>query len=122
MRETVYLKYDGHCAYCGSPITIKEMHVDHIIPKYRHSQIHDCLIVGGKKFTEYGVNDIRNLNPACGVCNRWKSTYSVEEFRHEIYMQVERLRKNSAPFRMAERYGTVKATNNPVVFYFEGIS
>ena len=32
-REEVYKKYDGHCAYCGKEIEIKEMQIDHMHPK-----------------------------------------------------------------------------------------
>ena len=32
MRQQVYDKYHGHCAYCGREITMKEMQVDHIVP------------------------------------------------------------------------------------------
>ena len=32
-RELVYKKYDGHCAYCGKEIEIKDMQVDHMYPK-----------------------------------------------------------------------------------------
>ena len=32
MRQRVYDKYDGHCAYCGREIKMSEMQVDHIIP------------------------------------------------------------------------------------------
>ena len=32
-RQKVYDKYNGHCAYCGKPITIKDNQVDHILPK-----------------------------------------------------------------------------------------
>lgn len=31
-REAVYAKYDGHCAYCGRAIDIKDMQVDHFLP------------------------------------------------------------------------------------------
>ena len=29
MRQQVYEKYGGHCAYCGRQIEYKEMQVDH---------------------------------------------------------------------------------------------
>lgn len=31
-REAVYAKYDGHCAYCGRSIDIRDMQVDHFRP------------------------------------------------------------------------------------------
>ena len=30
VREQIYEKYYGHCAYCGCEIEYKEMQVDHI--------------------------------------------------------------------------------------------
>ncbi len=46
-RQQVYDKCDGHCAYCGVEITLKQMQVDHIQPhwhtfteqdKFKHSK------------------------------------------------------------------------------------
>lgn len=30
VRELVYKKYGGHCAYCGCKLEYKDMQVDHI--------------------------------------------------------------------------------------------
>ena len=38
-REIVYNKYNGHCAYCGCEIEMKDMQVDHIVPKYRNNEM-----------------------------------------------------------------------------------
>ena len=38
-REIVYNKYNGHCAYCGCEIEMKDMQVDHIVPKCRNNEI-----------------------------------------------------------------------------------
>ncbi|MCI5852291.1 MAG: HNH endonuclease [Clostridiales bacterium] len=32
IRQQVYEKYGGHCAYCGKALEYKEMQVDHLIP------------------------------------------------------------------------------------------
>lgn len=32
VREDVYKKYEGHCAYCGRKIAYKDMQVDHFMP------------------------------------------------------------------------------------------
>jgi hypothetical protein len=119
MRGQIHQKFGGRCAYCGQEITVKDMQVDHIIPKRHYSEIHGCLIVKAKKFTEYGLNDTRNLNPACRPCNNRKSSCTLEEFREEIAAQVTRLRRDSNQFRLAERFGLVVATEQPVLFYFE---
>jgi hypothetical protein len=100
-RETLRAKFDGRCAYCGDFLS-NVFHIDHIDPKYR----------GGK-------NDVKNLFPACPRCNIRKSVFTVEEFRHEIAEQVNRLRRNSNQFQLAECFGQVRATGYDVVFWFE---
>lgn len=36
VRQLVYDKCGGHCAYCGKEIAYKDMQVDHIIPLLRN--------------------------------------------------------------------------------------
>ena len=101
-RKTVYDKCAGHCAYCGCVLSMEGMQVDHIHPKYRG-----------------GTDDSNNLNPACRVCNAWKKTYTIHEFRLEIECQYWRVRKASAGFRLMEKYGMVTVADSPGLFYFE---
>ena len=35
VRQQVYDKYNGHCAYCGCELGIKDMQVDHLHSVYR---------------------------------------------------------------------------------------
>jgi 5-methylcytosine-specific restriction endonuclease McrA len=87
------------------------MHVDHLKPIFRgHPGVNPAL---------RGTNTIDNLMPACKPCNLWKSTMTIEDFRHEIAAQTERLRLRSSNFRMVERYQLVSVIDVPVVFYFE---
>lgn len=102
IRQHLLAKYHGRCAYCGHEITQKAMQVDHIQPSY----------LGGS-------DKLPNLNPSCHACNNYKLTYSLEELRHHLSMQVRRARETSVNFRLAERYGLVKETGAVVVFYFE---
>jgi len=109
-RELLLSKYNGHCAYCGKEITLKEMQADHINPMFRG---------WGDDEVAKGVDSIDNMNPSCRPCNRWKATFTVEQFRAEMESQVARLMRDSAGFRMAICYGLVKETEEKVVFYFE---
>lgn len=101
-RLKVYEKYDGHCAYCGCTLELKDMQVDHIQSVYWYN----------------GANDIENYNPACRMCNFYKSTMSVEDFREQLGKLLSRLEKVFI-FRLAKKYGLIKEMDEPVIFYFE---
>lgn len=106
-RIEIKNKFGGNCAYCGKTLFGNRFHIDHVEPKYR-----GC---------EHGRKDESedNLFPSCTRCNRWKKVFSVEEFRHEISMQVKRVYDKSAGFRMALDYGLIEIPERSVVFYFE---
>jgi hypothetical protein len=114
-RQEVYGKCDGHCAYCGKEITFKQMQVDHIKPLYRNDNVVTLESWGVVR----GTDDIDNLLPSCARCNRWKSTFSLEMFRKEIELQIERLNNYNNNYRMAKDYGLISENNNKVIFYFE---
>lgn len=101
-RAAVYAKCEGRCAYCGTPIALVDMQVDHVHPK-----------VAG------GTDDMSNLVPACRHCNNYKLFWPLEKFREMIASQIDLLRRNTMNFRMAERYGLVFQYPREIVFYFE---
>lgn len=110
-REIVHSKYDGHCAYCGREITIREMEIDHITPKYH--------IEGGYAKVDYDKDDLINLNPACKSCNRYKDTFTIENFREQIQSIPEKLSKYRWIFRIALAYDIITIRDKKVTFYFE---
>ena len=101
-RQKVYDKYNGHCAYCGKPITIKNMQVDHILPKR----------LGG-------TDDIDNLNPSCRLCNHYKRANSIESFRDFALGGLIRRLMNVYIFRVALDYGMIIINGWDKKFYYE---
>jgi len=101
-RKQIYKKFGGHCAYCGIKIKLKEMQVDHIYAKGRG-----------------GNNQRINLYPACRSCNASKATYTIEEFRKRLIDDVDRLRRDSAKYRILERFGIIGKLKTHLKFYFE---
>jgi 5-methylcytosine-specific restriction endonuclease McrA len=100
------------------------MQVDHIIPKRNFT----AFTLNNYKIPPFlkhlGVNDTHhfdNLNPSCRYCNKHKDTFDLETFRKEIEIQIDRLNKCSANYRIAKRYGLIQETIKPVIFYFETI-
>jgi 5-methylcytosine-specific restriction endonuclease McrA len=112
-RKFIHEKYNGHCAYCAIKMTIKEMQVDHLVPKYHYS------LCSARIYTDNDLNDINNLMPSCRVCNKWKSAHSLEAFRNEIKEQIHRLNEYSSNYRFAKKYNLVQETPREIVFYFE---
>ena len=102
IREQVYQKCNGHCAYCGCELEYKDMQVDHVKSVYWYS----------------GTNDIDNLLPSCRMCNFYKSTFTLDEFRKNLEALHERLRKTFI-YRLALKYGLVEENRKKIKFYFE---
>lgn len=110
-RQAVHKKHKGKCGYCGVAIDYKQMQVDHIIPRV------GCHIEP-RGWTK-GTDSFENLMPACRRCNYWKHSHSVEEFRKEISLQHERLKRDARAYNLACDFGLVKQTAKRVVFHFE---
>lgn len=115
IREQIYHKYDGRCAYCGKPITYKEMQVDHIKPIFRGWSDEDK---ERRLKGHYGDDVVSNYNPSCHPCNFRKSTSDIEGFRQAIEHGLECCRRDFT-YRMMLRYGLVEEHPQKVVFYFE---
>lgn len=111
LRRQVYEKYDGHCAYCGCNITPEEMQVDHIESQYR----------AGRRGEE-ADNSIGNLMPACRMCNYYKGTRTVEQFRGTLKGTLLQNLKSMFNWRLAKKYRLVEygpAYFDRLTFYFE---
>jgi len=104
VREAIYAKYDGHCAYCGREIAYKDMQVDHFIPK--------------RGWNESGSDDKENLMPSCRMCNHYKRVHSLELFRTFIAEIPRKLRTNYI-YKIGVVYGNVIEAEKPIKFYFE---
>jgi hypothetical protein len=112
MREAVYLKYDGHCAYCGKKLTAKEFQVDHLIPVQRERF---------GKYTEDQIERFENYVPSCRSCNHYKRAHSLETFRRYIEEIPKKLDRDSYIYRIGKNYDLVEEHPRKIVFYFEQI-
>ena len=104
VRQKVYEKYDGHCAYCGKKIEYKDMQVDHIKSHYLE-----------------GSDELENYNPSCRQCNFYKGTMSIEDFRVQLTKLRERLQKVYI-YRLSTAYGLIEEKENTIQFYFEKVN
>lgn len=102
-RKFIYMKYDGHCAYCGTMISYKEMQIDHIIP--RCSALCDPMAISNK-------------NPSCRRCNHYKRAETLENFRKQMKTLHERV-MNIYIVKVAVDFGIIKIEPFDGKFYFE---
>lgn len=101
-RKTILDKFQGHCAYCGCEISIDDMQVDHIIPKWKG-----------------GSDAANNLNPSCRMCNFYKGGNDIENFRKRILVELDY--KRAFATRLALRYGILTENNWDGKFYYEKV-
>lgn len=102
-RQDVHAKLDGHCGYCGKEITIKEMQVDHMMPRCLH---------------QLSGNHIDNLMPACRRCNHYKRANTVEGYRWLLKGLHKRL-STIYIVNVAVDFGMMEIKPFDGVFYFE---
>lgn len=106
-RQYIYEKFNGHCAYCGREIAYKDMQVDHVKP------------LGAWKEEDRGTDTRDNMFPSCRLCNHYKRTKPLEEFRKSISLIPTKLARDSYIYRVGMAYGIYDNAPQEVRFYFE---
>jgi 5-methylcytosine-specific restriction endonuclease McrA len=71
LRQKVFEKYDGLCAYSGTPLK-DDWQVDHVIPVKMFEMGYD-------QFED--PNDINNLMPVQRIINHYKRGLTLEKFK-----------------------------------------
>ena len=102
MRQRVFDKFNGHCAYCGCELTIYKMQID--------------FYLYGKKTD----NSFENLMPSCNLCFPYKGNMDIEWVRSQLENLINSCRLHY-PYLLAERYGMVEEKQWDGKFYFERI-
>lgn len=117
IRELVYAKYNGHCAYCGCEMAYREMQVDHVKSLYVKSLDYD--LADDPNVTQ--DNSLDNLMPSCRQCNYYKAEADIEGFRSKIRNWLERTCIDSFQVKLAIKYGILEYKPWNGKFYFETI-
>ena len=110
LRQQVFDKYAGHCAYCGTELSLCDMQVDHANSVSR-----------AEYKGEEADNSLSNLMPACRACNFYKSVYTVEQFRNRIKEELAHTCIRTFQTRLAMQYGIISYHKWDGRFYFENL-
>ena len=112
MREAVYNKYNGHCAYCGEEIPVKGWQLDHLIPIQREHF---------SRYTEEQIECFENYMPTCPKCNHYKRDHSLETFRRYIEEIPQKLERDNYIYRIGKKYNLIEEHPRKIKFYFEKV-
>lgn len=82
IREQVYNKFGGKCAYTGQPLDEK-WQVDHMHPRCYYQW----------RIAEGDPDHIDNLMPVCRIINHYKRSHTLESWRTYISTLHVRLKK-----------------------------
>lgn len=118
MRQRVWEKYNGHCAYCGKEIKYAEMQVDHAIPFAGEWYGRDTEKVR-QMIEDNSINDFSNLMPACRACNFYKGGGDIESLRYSVLNQLSVSCRSTFQTRLAIQYGMIEYHPWDGKFYFE---
>lgn len=126
VRQIVFEKYNGLCAYTGRPLG-EGWQVDHAIPK--------CHWVWQQPQTNTRPDDISNLLPAIKIVNHYKRALDIEKFRNymlSFHNRLAKLPKKTASkntikrkeymYKIAELFEINNETPFKGKFYFELIN
>jgi len=89
-RKLIWELYGGRCAYCHTSVAFDEMTIDHIQPQSAFESVQEADVT-------------ENLCLCCRVCNVYKGSLSLKEFRAQTNTANEALLKWEAEKRKAER-------------------
>ena len=110
LREKIYNKFDGHCAYCGKAIEYNQMQVDHYYPQ--------CKSRFYLRRFKIDVHAETNLMPTCRGCNHYKRARTPNQFRDLMKSLHERL-ENIYILKVAVSFGMATIKPFDGLFYFE---
>ena len=113
-RKEVYKKYNGHCAYCGKEIEIKDMQIDHMWSKSDGESY-------ARIFGKVELESIENYMPTCRRCNNYKSRFSLEHWRSFMLDLNERALKQIT-VKVGIDFGIIKVEKFDGKFYFEKVN
>ena len=110
LREKIYNKFNGHCAYCGKAIAYSEMQVDHYYPQ--------CKSRFYLRRFKIDVHAEANLMPTCRGCNHYKRARTPTQFRELMKSLHERL-ETIYILKVAVNFGMANIKPFDGLFYFE---
>lgn len=129
LRQKVYNKFNGRCAYSGKELDEK-WQIDHVVPRNSHHYV----LIEMETRQPFDVEHIDNLIPCLRRLNHYKRNHDLEGWRRyllTLHERLKRLPKNPKVSRsikhkeylldVAAAFGITPETPFNGVFYFESV-
>lgn len=113
LRQKLWERYGGRCAYCGRSIAYKEMQVDHYYPQ--------CKEKFYLRRFKIDVHAEANLMPTCRRCNHYKRARTPKQFKELMHTLHERIEAIYI-LKVAVDFGMVTVQPFDGKFYFEKLT
>lgn len=92
-RINVYARDRFICQYCGDKFNVRDLTIDHIIPRSKWKEL------GGKR----DCSSFENTVACCSACNRYKNDRPLGEARYPFSVRESRLLKLAGePMRLTK--------------------
>ena len=113
LRQKLWERYGGRCAYCGRSIAYKDMQVDHYYPQ--------CKEKFYLRRFKIDVHAEANLMPTCRRCNHYKRARTPKQFKELMHTLHERIEAIYI-LKVAVDFGMVTVKPFDGKFYFEKLT
>ena len=94
----VFERARWRCQLCGVPVTVRQLQIDHVVPRSKRDRTDHVLLHGNRIHYE----DLQNLQALCGPCNQGKSNTRSEDYRPSVGWMAETI---AYAMRLARFYG-----------------
>lgn len=136
LRQQVFNKYNGKCAYSGTELK-EDWQIDHLIPLLSYHIWGLAPEIRESRYEiTWGKNDIENLMPVQKIVNHYKRSLSLKDFREwylgNLHLRLRKLPKNSKSLKAIEKkkyllevaslFGITEYKPFSGLFYFETIT
>src|SRR5579859_1703924 len=89
-RIALWTAHSKRCAYCGDPIHLRDLEVDHILPESLGNLPHKLARLKEELGLplEFNLNSVRNFLPSHTYCNSRKSNRVFDPSRVRFFLEI----------------------------------
>jgi hypothetical protein len=90
IRLAIWMAHTKRCAYCGDPIQLRDLEIDHILPESLENDPEklERLITEYGLSTQFGINSALNFLPSHCLCNSRKTNRIFNQSNTRYFLEI----------------------------------